>query len=182
MRSFQSTAYSQRIAAGSHVIQIRYLPVALQVFNRAGLGESTTVTRELLDSLKRLQMPNGAISFVMTLGPADTSKADFSNDVIFGGLSGYSNYREAVQAYQFGLKDKIWLEADGKKYPLSAYTLENNWGMTQDRNFFLVFNPPADASPDRKFEFQLVLDDIVPGLARRKITWTLPIGEYDALI
>lgn len=183
MREFGAPAYAKHVETGFHSIHIRYLPLALQVLNRAGWEDSLSLTRGVLDSLRRSQPFHPGLCFLMTLGPADTSQAKGrSNDVVYGSQSGYSDYREAIQAYQFGLKDKIWLETGGVKYPLYAYTLENSWGMTRSRNFFLSFRVPEKILTARNVDFQIVLDDIVPGLARRKITWTLPIGEYDALI
>lgn len=179
----RSPAYCKRLETESHVIKVRYLPLALQILGRADMEGDRLLTRELLDSLRQAKSQKATLSFLLTLAPADTSPGTgLEQDVLYGRLSGYSDYREAIQAYKFGLKEKIWLEAGGKKYPIANYTLEDSWGMTHSRDFFLSFHVPEGLQPDEKAEFQLVLDDIVPGLARRKITWILPIGDYDGLI
>lgn len=183
IQELHSSAYSQRLQIRNHVIEARYVPPTLQALERADLDGSRILTRHLLDSLEHSISANPGISFLLTLAPSDTSTSrGLTNDVIYGASTGYSDYHEAMRAYQFGLKEKIWIEAGGKKYPLASYTMENSWGLTRSRNFFLVFRLPDDIRTGSVTEFQLVLDDIVPGLARRKIKWTLPIGEYDALI
>jgi hypothetical protein len=175
--------YVQSIQVGNHVVTVRYLPHSLQVMGRAQVDSAIPLTAALCDSLKSTATASQGVSFLLTLAPRDTTAVKgLANDVVYGDHSGYATHQEATQAFLFGLKEKIWMEAGGKKIPLANYTMENNWGMAPDRSFFLVFPLPSGKKPGEKFSFELVLGDMVPGMTRKKMTWTLPLGKYDDII
>gem|GEM_PF-3897883 len=121
--------------------------------------------------------------FFLRLDPkSDSTGPGFESDLIFGNQSGFDGYRSAQKAYAFGLKEKIWLEIGDKKVPLGSYQMENSFGMSRGRTFVLVFPPLAPALMKENVEVTLVLDDIVPGLARKRLKWDLPVGKYDESI
>jgi hypothetical protein len=179
-REMRGPAYARTLTTPHHVLEVRYLPRALRLAGEFGLSDSTRLTPALRDSLAEL---SGAaeLVFVMRLAPKD-EEADptFANDVVYGRLSGYASYAEAQQAYASGLQERIWLEADGRKIPLAGYQMENSYGMSPARTFLLSF--PEFGALRKARTVQLVLDDIVPGMARQKITWKLPVGKYDDAI
>jgi hypothetical protein len=179
----RSSHHRQSVLAGNHRIEARILPPVLLALENASIDTNQALTPSLVDSLRKASSPNPGLSIVLSIAPSDTSIGrGLSNDVIYGKLSGFTDYHQASHEYQFGLKEKIWIEADGRKYPLMTYTMENSWGLIHGRSFFMVFQMPECIKLRESSEFELVLDDIVPGLSRRKIKWSFPIGEYDALI
>lgn len=166
----------RKIESANHVLTARYLAPEVLLLGRAGLDGGTRVTRRLLDSLRQQEDPAGGWTFLLTLSPA---KPDFSgshgDDVVYGGKSGFGSYREAMAEYHFGWQEKIWIEADGVKIPLANYQMENTFGMNPSRNFTLMF--PAPGRQDLR-KFKLVLDGIVPGMAREKIEFEIRTERY----
>jgi hypothetical protein len=178
LAEFHGSRYSKSLETREHKIEVRWVPQTLQLLNSVDPSTATKLTRTLLDSLKNKGGTRAGLLFLMRLAPRDSVRgANFKNDVIYGNLSGYANYQDALNAYQFGFREKIWLEVDGERVPLSNYQMENTFGMTASRTFALLF--PELNRNARRFEVKLVLDDIVPGLARKKIDWILPVGKYD---
>jgi hypothetical protein len=168
--------FARTVEAGNHRIELRYLPRALRLLNKPGINDSSRFTRDFWDSVKQADPKPGTI-FLLTLSPKDTSKhGDFSNDIVYGPSGGFRDYREALNAYQFGLSDKIWVEAGGRKIPLAGYQMENTFGMTQSRTFVLAF---PELARENRSSVKVVLDDIIPGLSRRKLEWDLTMRKYD---
>ena len=183
LKDLQGEKYMRRLEAGQHRIKLRYIPGTLRLLSRQGLDSSRTVDRSLLDSLQKTETSIEGLSFILRLEPKDSAVGmGLEHDVVYGGLAGFGSYQEASQTYMFGLGQKIWLELDGKKQSLSQYHMENSWGMNPGRSFYLVFKLPAGKKPGDPLSFRLVLDDIVPGLSRKKVEWKLPLGKYDGLI
>lgn len=129
----------------------------------------------LLDSLERENSAFKGLTFVLTLSPIDSNQKDFAHDVVYGKISGYESYKETLNAYQFGLKDKIWIESKGVKIPMLGYQMENTYGVSRSLNFTLLF-PSWPGDSENKF--RIVLDDIVPGLNREKIEFDLSMRRY----
>lgn len=157
-----------------HRIELRFIPSAVRLLEEAGISDSARFTTSLWDSLKGVHHSQGAL-FIMTIAPKDTA-AGFADDPIYGPAGGFHDYKSALNGYQFGLIKKIWLEANGRKIPLVSYEMENSFGITPSRTFVLSF---PGLSREEKKSTNLVLDDVVPGLSRRKIQWDLTAEKYD---
>ena len=170
---FSGRDYRQSTQTNRFQVEVRFLPVALQVLTEARLSQDRAVTRQLLDSLSR-DRNLGGLAFLLRVGPSDTGRsATFENDIVYGRDNGFGDWRKALTEYQFGLKEKIWLESDGQKIPLSNYQMENSFGLTPGRSFLLHF-PEHPVGRDRARKVTLVLDGIAPGMGRWRTEWVIP--------
>jgi hypothetical protein len=155
----------------------------MQVLSHAKLDTLARLSSAVLAGLKPEGNPNPGLVFLLKLSPADTTSVrGLEKDVIYGKINGYGGIKEAQEAFQFKLKDKIWIESGGLKYQVSSFIMENSWGLSNSRTFFLVFPWPREKKSTEQIRFQLVMDAIIPGLDRKNLTWTLPLGKYDELI
>lgn len=181
-KEFEGQAYLRSVEASQHVVEVRYVPNLKRLVERAGWEDTVLLTGKILDSLRR-SMPSVGPLLAMTIRPKDDSRSfDLSQDLVYGKTSGYTDYQQALENLQFGLKERIWIETRGHKIPLSHYHMENSFGMTRGRIFLLSFGALDSAAGKKQDSLTLVLDDLVPGLSRRRISWNLPIGEYDEKI
>lgn len=181
LRDMSDARYVRSVEAGRHRIELRYLPKTLRILKASNLESSRLLTGKVRDSLVAYRASGEGIMFVLRLDPKDSAAGPgFESDVLYGQLSGFGSYPETLREYQFGLREKIWLEAGGRKFPLANYQMENTFGMDRGRVFLLLFPELPEAMMGAKVE--VVLDDIVPGLARRKFDWILPVGKHDEAI
>lgn len=161
---------------GNHRLEIRYLPREYVLLSRAGLDSGRVVTSGLLDSLEGVQGLGEGETFLLKLSPReDTTAPDARRDVVYGPLSGFGGYQRTLEEYQFGWRDKIWLETGHERIPLGGYQMENTFGMDPSRIFMLTFMPVRNG---KKTHVVLVLDDLVPGMARMKLGFTLLTGRF----
>lgn len=176
---FGKSAYVRLIEAGNHEILVRFVPDLMWKVQGLGLEDSLRLSRSLLDSLTGDTLAGG-LRFLLSIRPKGESYGQgFSRDVVYGSIGGFRNYQEALETYQFGFKERIWLESGGRRIPMANYHMENSFGMDPGRNFVLCFSDMKDLIGGDKVTVFLVLDDLVPGLSRRKVEWTLPVGKYD---
>jgi hypothetical protein len=176
----QSEVNTRTLEAGGHRMEIRYVSRTAQVLAGSGLDGSIRVSGRLIDSLKSGYGGPEGLTFLLRLSPKDSSKnIGFDHDVVYGNISGFGNYKETLQEYAFGLTKKIWLELDGTRIPLSNYQMENSFGVSRSRTFTLLFPELPQKYRGREAHVKIVLDDIVPGLARKKLDWTLTAGKND---
>lgn len=181
-KEFAGQAYVRTVEASQHVVEVRYVPNLKRLVERTGWEDTVLLTRKILDSLRQ-SIPGGRMLLAMTIRPKDDSRtSDLSQDLVYGKTNGYTDYQQALADLQFGLKERIWIESGGHKIPLSHYHMENSFGMTRGRIFLLSFLALDSAAGKAQESFTVVLDDLVPGLSRRRISWNLPIGEYDEKI
>lgn len=181
-RKFETPEYIQRVECGHHRIEVRYIHRTLRILERSGIEDGARLTQAALDSLGKSDSSRGLL-FLLSIKPLEDSAAsDSFEDVIYGGKSGFADYWEALEAFQSGFRDRIWIEHAGKRYPVGNYHLENTFGLTRGRNIVLTFNPSPNPGGQEAGPYYLVLDNLVPGLSRRKMEWTLPVGRYDEKI
>ena len=181
VREMSGEAYLRRIETPHHRVEVRYLPRALRRLQESGLPDSTRLTPRLEKSLRFVE-GGSSLVFVIRLAPLDEkAQPDFVNDLVYGKSSGYTTAAEAQRAFAFEMKERIWIESDGIKVPAAHYQMENSYGIAPGRTFLVAF-PEIRADYKKIKKIQLVLDDVVPGMARRKITWKLPVGNYDDAI
>jgi hypothetical protein len=182
IREFRGPRYERSVSTSDLRIRLRYIPRTMEVLSRAEVDSLRPVTSALLDSLEGIYRLGDGIRFLMRIDPLDSSMSeDFANDIIYGTSAGYASHSEARASLADGLQEKIWLEVDGSKIPMDRYLMENSFGMTPGRTFVLLF-PPLPRASIRRIRLKLVLDDIVPGLARHKLDWTFPVGTHDESI
>lgn len=175
--------YIQSFEVGNHRIKVQYVPRVLKLLMHSRMDSNSRISNSLLDSLEKDFGESNGITFVLHLEPKDASSGPgFESDLIYGNMSGYGNYQEALQAFAFGLKEKIWLEVNESMLPMRSYQMENTFGMTRGRTFVLLFSKPPGFEKGAEISATLVLDNIVPGLARKKMEWTFPVGKYDESI
>lgn len=171
-----SSRFEKKIETEIHLITVQYVSRSMLLLSRAGLSGDTHGSEALIDSLEKTESLPPGRRFLITLSPKNPSlPGSVENDVIYGSRNGFGNYKEALEAYQTGLREKIWIEKDGKKIPMAEYHMENTFGMTPSRNFLLVF-PEDDLEGNRSVK--LVLDGISPGMQREKLEFEIPMERY----
>lgn len=181
-KEFAGPGYARFVSAEHHEIEIRYIPMLKRLLESQGLEDEFTLSPRILDSLKQTNHPKG-IHLAMTIRPkVDTGHNQASCDLVFGSASGFTNPLNALEAFRFGFKEKVWVETDGRKIPAMNYHMENFFGMTAGRTFHLSFPDIEPVVSSGSISFSLVLDDLVPGLSRQRIRWDLPVGKYDEKI
>jgi len=173
MKFYRSDRYKQVIQPGNHKITLQYVAPQLSALIQSQIDSSTVLSKTQLDSLvTSIKMHD--LSFYLTLSPkVDTGGWDLKKDVIYGGLSGEATYQETLNKYLFGLKENIWVEWNGVKYPLLQYHMVNTWGITPSRSFVLSFRELFPIN--EKNTIFLVLDNLVPGQGRDKIKFEFPL-------
>lgn len=181
IRGLRGDAYVKSIERGHHRLEIRFVPESLYYLTYSSLDTNRPFSRELLDSLKTKGYLGYGLMFTLTLGPRRDSlpPLDYRNDVVFGQISGEENYRAILERFRIGLPDRIWIEIDGKRMDLRTHQMTNSWGMSKSRTFTLLFDPPWEILPGKKGTVCLVIDNLVPGQARDKIRWDLPLNRVD---
>lgn len=181
-QEFRKPGYIQAIESNNHEIVVRYVPKVMQVIGRSGLEDSARISNTIMDSVAALDSSDEVL-FLLSIRPkGDSAGPGFSRDVIYGNIGGYQSYQEALSAFQFGFKERIWLESGGIRFPLANYHMENSFGMTPGRTLVLGFHGLSRIRTGKKTLLSLVLDDLVPGLSRKKLEWVLPVGKHDETI
>ena len=179
LKDLSGSRYLRVAAAKDYSIEIRLMPRRMSVVALAGLEPGRIVTPELLDSLDRNAGLALGVQFYMRISPNDSTLPSHENDLIYGSKNGFDSYQAALLAYQDGLARQIWAEASGKKYALSTGRMVNNYGLGRGREFVLVFPEGVLGGEGAEHDLTIVLDDLVPGLGRSRLTWNLNKSEYE---
>lgn len=176
VRELRGPKYARLMETQNHRLEFRYVPKDLRLLTCYGLKGSRVIDRKLLDSLKSIEGMAKGMVIHLTIGPKNDTlpPSDMSNDVIYGTISGFQDYRDALQEYQFGLQEKVWIESGGRRFDMATYHMSNTWGMTKSRTFTLLFEIP-DSLLERE-NVTLVAESVVPGFGRKKFAWTHPDG------
>lgn len=178
--SLRGEEYLRNTATRSHSIAVRYTPPMHRLLSDRRLRDDARLDEAVLDSLERAVGPDGGIGFLLRIEPSDSAPGPgFDQDLVHGTGNGFGNYREALAGLRFGLKERIWLEVDGRKVPLADYRMEDSFGLSRGRTFVLAFPSLESIGAAGRTGITLVLDDIVPGLSRQRLDWDLPVGKYD---
>jgi hypothetical protein len=178
-KELQGEKFYQTFETQEHRVHVQYVPKALRLLNAARLDTGELVNPRVLDSLELAYGVSG-LCFHLRISPMATGVAPhFANDLIYGSPGGFEVYRKRLQEFSFLLNEKIWLEVNGQKVKISHYHMENSYGISPARTFVLQF---PQLSIEKQTVFSLVLDDILPGMSRRKLSWTIPVGKYDQSI
>lgn len=181
LRALDAPAYTQTVETSDFRVELKYLPRVRRLLNSTALDSGKGLGEDVLDSLRTQASEIRGMAFFLTIGPRDRADGiDLSRDLIYSGKSGHANSGEAFMDYSMGMGGKIWIEAEGRTHTMSTYQMENNWGYNPKRSFLLLFPDINEKHPDCRLE--VVLDELVPGLGRKKFQWALPVGKYDELI
>lgn len=174
-------AYVKSLETGDHKIEVRFIPESLYFLTYGSLDTNRPFETDLLDSVKTKGYLGYGLMFTLKVAPrVDTlSPLDYRNDVVFGRIAGEESYRSVLDGFMNGLPEKVWLEIDGQHWPLLTHHMTNSWGMEKSRTFTLLFNPLQDLLPAKKGRVTLVMENLVPGQAREKVQWDLPLSRND---
>lgn len=169
IQELRGDEFVKYIEGSNHILNFRYIPDELNLLLQSRLDTNKQFTQQLLDSLKSNVTANSAIRFSFELNPINLENGQgFENDVVYGNFSGESSYQKTLNKYLFGLNENIWLEVGGRRIDLLNYHMVRSWGLTRGRTFMLLF---PDIIKDNSTEFDLVIENIVPGQGRNKIRW-----------
>jgi hypothetical protein len=120
-------------------ITVKYLPAAFLAYkewrNIPGAGNKQ------MDSL--LNYYQRSRTFLMTIKPCATqpdAAARTSGDVIYKGIGNYQEYQQRVMQLNFNLGEFLELHAGKQVFKPTLSTMENTYGVTEQRNFYLVFS------------------------------------------
>ncbi len=182
-REVSGEKYLRTAIATRHRIEVQYVPPSMAALAATHWDDSVSLSENRIQLLNGSKLDSEGLTFFLRLEPiaADSSNG-FAKDVVFGNISGMTSIPQVQQEYRTGFQEKIWLEIRGEKLPLSSFQMENNFGMSRGRTFVLLFNAKTIKGGTRNIPLTLVLDDLVPGLSRKKLEWTLPIGKHDEKI
>jgi hypothetical protein len=176
---FSGDMYERSVEAPNFVIRARYLPPIMREIMAYGLPDTARPSRKMLDSLHAKRGNPPGMGLLLRIDP---KTAGPTRDLIFGTENGYGNYRIALDQFSRGLEEKIWIEINGVRISMRGYQMENSFGMSSGRTFVLLFPSLEYGHQDKPDGFTLILDDIVPGLSRKKLNWMLPVGKKDESI
>ncbi len=181
LHQLQSESYVQKLVVGNHKLEFRFVPETLYYLTRSNIDSTRSFSKKIIDSLKHNQGAGYGLMFTLTIAPKiDTLlPTDFRNDVIYGQITGEENYRKILDDFLFGLKTKIWVEANGKRFDLLTYNMSDSWGMSKSRSFTLLFDSIDAILPSSKDEIFLVVENLVPSQGRNRFSWKLPLSDYD---
>lgn len=178
-KEFQSKDYVQEIRNGELVLEVRHVPKELRQAVEWGISDTARMSAAFLDTLKRAAFIKGHL-FMVTLKPfSEEFSSRMGKDLVYGQGNRFSTYQEAMETYQFGWRERIWLEYGDKKIPMSGYQMENTFGVSPERSFIISFPELGHTKASGKAKVDLVVEDLFPGLARHKLHWMLPVGEHE---
>ncbi|MES2730610.1 MAG: hypothetical protein V4714_02640 [Bacteroidota bacterium] len=115
-------------------ITVKYLPAAFLAYKEG--RNMPRATQKERDSL--LNYYSHSRTFLMTIKPEVASGA--SGDVIYQGIGNYQEYQQRVMQLNFHLGEYLSLHAGKQLFVPSLSTMENTYGVTELRNFYLVFS------------------------------------------
>lgn len=178
LKEIRTPAYLRFLETDWHKIEFRYVPEAHLRLVRSGIPGDMRVVKTLLDSLRISQGSGYGLTFQMILSPRHDTLAptDFRNDVIYGMAGKEQPATRVLEEYNFGLKSKIWLEVEGERWELSAYSMQSSGGIEKSRTFMLSFGTHAIPGHRR---LVLVAEGLSPGQGRERIEWTLPVSRFE---
>lgn len=183
LKAVPEKSYTKMATTDYLRIEVRLVPKMVQVLGAAQLNQDRLLTAALVDSLNKENGRKYGMLFIMDITPIPETKAqNSSNDLIYSSIGGYQDYREALEAFQSGLNETVWLESGGKKISLVSNQMSNNFGMSPGRQFTMVFPEIFRYSDKDEIEFYLVLDNLVPGLSRKKLEWKISKRKYESTI
>jgi len=117
-------------------VTVRYLPPegrALQELEQ-GPEHNQAAYQKLLEEYRY------ASAFVMTIGPDHEKGAQ--GDIMYRGLQNYQQYAERALQMNFDLETQVELVTDnGRKYKPVLSTMENTYGLKEERSVYFVFSP-----------------------------------------
>ena len=96
--------------------------------------DSSMTLRDLIDEY------DNSFTFLFTVAPNE-SAGDV--DIMKAGVMNYEQYADRVYELNFNLADAIQLDVDGVQLSPVLTRLENIYGMSNQRNFYIVFAPIA---------------------------------------
>ncbi len=119
---------------GSLAIRARYLPPEYMLWQELRSRPASVAHR---DSLFELYRRNAYL--LLRFEPSKDSP--YESDIIMAGLSSQTEYDARQRELNYGLKNYVYLRADGLRYEAALTAPEHAQGMGAARSFILVFNP-----------------------------------------
>lgn len=149
----KSEEYSQSVVKNEIEFRLQYLPTeammlryykkfmekkaAIQTDTTLGMNSVSDKIESMKEDLqKKKRNLEKSIYFKLTICPLDKNK-----DLIYDKMNaGFGNYSEWLQKLLFSLNEYIYLQKEnGDEVPLSFYHMDRNYGMSNERNFLLIF-------------------------------------------
>ena len=114
---------------------LQYLPTEYRVLK--AIEDEATLTKDDRDSLYASM--HQSLYFIFTISPREGRAA---GDVMYSGVNDYPDYKQRVQALNFGIKDYWSLRTEAGEFAPVLSNLENTYSLTDYRKLHIVFAPP----------------------------------------
>ncbi|UTW61199.1 hypothetical protein KFE98_14405 [bacterium SCSIO 12741] len=131
----ESNGYTKEYTVKGKKLKMTYLTPEYIAFNE--LKNSESRSSEDLDSL--LAVNRQTRVFLLSISDAENS----GKDIMYDGISSYSEYKERNLSMNFDFKEFISLhtsDSEESKYPVLA-SFVNTYGLGNEKQIYLVFSP-----------------------------------------
>lgn len=115
----------------------KLLPSEYLAINEA--SQEGEIASQRLSDLKTFY--DSTITFLFTIGPA---KSHEGVDITKADIQSEEQYRERFEKLNFHFAEYIRLDREGKEYVPVLTRMENVYGLTDSRNFYVVFSPQTN--------------------------------------
>jgi hypothetical protein len=123
----------KRREVGDLIVQAKYLPSDLLAWKE--LNHQKISDKEK-DSLSRFY--DQSLTFLLSVSP-DSSKGA-TDDILYRGVSNQKDFKRRVNELNFGIEGMIKLLIAGKEYYPVLAVMENTYGTSSSKNFYIVFS------------------------------------------
>jgi hypothetical protein len=182
LRDFESKRYSQTLETPHFHIEVRYMPLVYRLLKSSDVDTSISI-----GELKRAfadgpgKSSKGLVFYLRLVPDDQVSNAEIQLFINSHISTGFESEGAGLFLTSAPLREKIWIESGNQKLSPAEVRIENTYGLSRTIICTVLFsNSWLEKAAKGKFDF--VIDDLVPGMARRKIGWMLPIGKYDESI
>ncbi len=133
-------------------LTMKYLPPEYLAFKE--LKQKADISEQVIDSL--VNYYQNSFTFLLTIGPSPAHENNV--DIMMAGIPDFQAYKQRSLTMNFNMAEYLSLTAAGKEWKPVLSNLENNYGLQDHRNIYMVFTPETGMgeiqdSPDLKITY-----------------------------
>jgi hypothetical protein len=128
--------YTIRKTIGGVDLKVKYMPKELLALNEM---EYPDIDKRAMDSL--VQVFGDSRTFLFTVGPNETGG---KVDIMLAGIASQEEFNARAMEVNFGMDKYLSLQTGKNTYRPILVNLENVYGLSNHRNFYVVFAPHND--------------------------------------
>ena len=118
---------------GDLIVQVKYLPSDLLAWKELHTKKSTAQQKDSISTLY-----DQSITFLLSVSP-DSSKGA-TDDILYRGVSDEQSFKQRVSELNFDIERMLKLNAGNKEYYPALAVMENTYGTSSTKNFYIVFS------------------------------------------